>query len=416
MKFKMPVAKRERLEELLEYLGKTENYSKYYKGNRAEDFRKCFDTESEWCWKYADIVLRGLEKRTVGPGGEGHHGVPRSFYGVKRNCHRIDDGNWFTLSYVEHVWAHYCACYCATGKMQGKMARAFLIMYSIGICEKRPLMPSEVELLASIPEMELRRIRAMEPRWAKVEAEGRTHHSEDPKQHKKDYYEANKDKITERNKAYYEANKDKITERNKAYREANREKIAEQNKVYQEKNKEHYCEYHKAYREANREKIAERNKTYRKANKKKITERNKAYWEVNKEKCHKKHKLWCEANKEKLTEYHKVYYEANREKLIEYQKDLYEANKDKIIEQHKAYREANKEKIAEREKARYEANKEKILEQHKAYREANKEKITEREKARYEAKIAAGYRRRKNPNTGKHEWVFMGLPEAKEVA
>lgn len=241
MNFTLPEARRERMEQLLEYLGDTSRYSEYYKGNRAEDFKKCFDIESPWCWKYADIILRGLEKRPGKPGDEGHHAVPRSFYGVGYNCRKIDAGNLFTLSYAEHVWAHYCLVWCATGKMQGKMVRAVLTMYRMGICNRHALMPSEAELLDAIPEMEIKRIQAMEPLWAKVEAEGRTHRSEDPKQYRKDYYEAyseaNKEKIAEMNKAYREANKEKIAEQGKAYREANREKVAEMNKAYREAKK-----------------------------------------------------------------------------------------------------------------------------------------------------------------------------------
>lgn len=237
MNFTLPEARRERMEQLLEYLGDTSRYSEDYKGNRAEDFNKCFDIESPWCWKYADIILRGLEKRPGKPGDEVHHAVPRSFYGVKRNCRKIDAGNLFTLSYAEHVWAHYCLVWCATGKMQGKMATAFMIMYGKGICNKHALMPSEAELLDAIPEMEIKRIRAMEPRWAKVEADGRTHFSEDPKQYKKDWREANKGKIAEEGKAYREANKGKIAEYKKAYHEANREKVAERERARSEAKK-----------------------------------------------------------------------------------------------------------------------------------------------------------------------------------
>ena len=348
----LPTASRKRLEELLEYLGKTENYSKYYNGNRAEDFKKCFDTESPWCWKYADIVLRGLEKRNLGY-AEGHHVVPASFYG-KRHCSTADDGNLTVLSYVEHVWAHYCACYCATGKMRDKMVKAFLTMYSIGICKKRPLMPSEEELLNAIPEMEIKRIQAMEPRWAKVEAEGRTHYSEDQKQYYKDYFEANKEKKLEQAKAYREANREKLVERGKARYEANKEKFAKRDK---------------AYREANKEKIA------------------------------KREKVWREANKEKIAEYGKTYREDNKEKLTEYWKTYREDNKEKIAKRNKAYREAKKEKIAERKKAHYEANREKILERKNAYRERRKE---------------SGYKRMKID--GHEKWVFVGKPATPETS
>lgn len=308
MNFTLPEARRERMEQLLEYLGDTSRYSEYYSGNRAEDFKKCFDIESEWCWKYADLVLRGLKKREL-EYAEGHHIVPASFYG-KRRCGEVDDSNLTSLSYGEHLWAHYCLVFCATGNMQGKMAKAFLVMYRIGMAGSRTLMPSETELFDAIPKIEMRRIQAMEPKWAKVEAEGRTHKCDDPVQYSKDYYEANKEKI---------------------------------------------AEYQKSYREANGEKIAEGRKA------------------------------WYEANKEKVLEYHKSYRKSN---------------KGKYAAKNKAYREANKGKIAKRQKA---------------FRYANRDYIHDRDKAYCEAKKAAGYRRLKDPVTGKRGWVFVGLPE-QEVA
>ena len=398
MNFTLPEARRERMDQLLEYLGDTSRYSKYYDGNRAEDFKKCFDIESGWCWKYADLVLRGLEKREL-EYAEGHHIVPASFYG-KRYCSKVDDGNLTTLTYGEHLLSHYCLVFCSTGKMRGKMAGAFLVMYRIGMAGSRPLMPTEAELLNAIPEMELKRIQAMETKWVKVEAEGRTHYSEDPVQYKKDYREVNKEKFRERDKAYREVNKEKIAERSKAYYEANRDKRRE---------------YGKAWREANKVKIAERMKVYWGENKEKITERKKVYREANREKIAEQKKAYREVNKEKIAERSKAYREANREKIVERRKAYWEDNKEKITERKKVYREANREKIAEYMKSYWEDNKEKITEYRKAYYEANKDKHAEQMKAYYEAKKAAGYRYRKNPLTGKQEWVFVGLPE-QEVA
>jgi hypothetical protein len=385
MKLLKPKASKKSLEKLLAYLGTTENYSKHYKGNRAEDFKKCFDTESPWCWMYADLVLRGLEKRNAEPGDEGHHAVPRSFYGVRTYCSKIDAGNLFTLSYAEHVLVHYCACYCATGKNLGKMIRGFLTMYNMYVKGRKTIMPSEAELLDAIPEMELRRIRAMEPRWAKVEADGRTHYSEDPKQYRKEYQEANKEKIAEQQKAYREANREKLAERMKAWYEANKDRILEQRKANYETNKE------------------------------KILESQKANYDANKDKIHEKQKSYREANKEKIALRGKYYRETNKEKIAERKKTHYEANKDKIHEKQKSYREANKEKIAEQRKAHYETNKEKILESQKAYRDANKEKIVEQRKARYEVMKSAGYRLRRDPVTGKRGWVFVGKPATPET-
>lgn len=46
MDFAVPIASKQRLDELLTYLG-----------DRAIDFKKCFDIESEWCLKYADSMF-----------------------------------------------------------------------------------------------------------------------------------------------------------------------------------------------------------------------------------------------------------------------------------------------------------------------------------------------------------------------
>lgn len=114
--------------------------------------------------------------------------------------------------------------------------------------------------------------------------------------------------------------------------------------------------------------------------------------------------------------------DAQREKFVkslqrrvENRKTYREVNKGKRTERDKAYYETNKEKIAERNKAYRESNKEKIAASNKAYHEANKERLNAQQKAYRDTKKAAGYRYRKNPITGKLEWVFVGLPE-QEVA
>ena len=77
---------------------------------------------------------------------------------------------------------------------------------------------------------------------------------------------------------YYEANKDKIKEREKKYRDSNKDKIKDRKKEYYEANKDKKKEYY----EANKDKIKEREKEYRKENKEKIKERNKERYEANK--------------------------------------------------------------------------------------------------------------------------------------
>ena len=84
----------------------------------------------------------------------------------------------------------------------------------------------------------------------------------------------------------------------------------------------------KQYREANREKIAERDKRYREANREKIAERTKRHREANREKIAEYQKQYHQANREKIEEYKKQYYEENREKFLERQKQYYEANRE----------------------------------------------------------------------------------------
>ena len=61
-----------------------------------------------------------------------------------------------------------------------------------------------------------------------------------------------------RRKQYYEANTQKVAEQTKQYREANRDKVLEYQKQYYKANKEKIDERHKEYYKANREKELER--------------------------------------------------------------------------------------------------------------------------------------------------------------
>jgi hypothetical protein len=65
---------------------------------------------------------------------------------------------------------------------------------------------------------------------------------------------------------YFQANREKIAEYQREYREANREA-----------NREKRAEYHREYREANRERIAEQNREYREANREKRAEYQREY-------------------------------------------------------------------------------------------------------------------------------------------
>ena len=95
---------------------------------------------------------------------------------------------------------------------------------------------------------------------------------------KKDYYEKNKEKFSEKSKKYYEENKEKLRERHnqwwennkeiqnerrrKLYKE-NREKILERNNKWIEKNKDKRREYERRYRAENKDKQREYERRYR---------------------------------------------------------------------------------------------------------------------------------------------------------
>ena len=105
------------------------------------------------------------------------------------------------------------------------------------------------------------------------------------------YYEQNKEQISEQKKQYYEQNKDKI----KQYYEQNKDKIRE----YQEQNKDKINEQKRKYYERNKEKFKE----YREQNKEQIREYQRQY-----------QREYKEQNKDKIREYNREYQRKNRQR------------------------------------------------------------------------------------------------------
>jgi hypothetical protein len=69
------------------------------------------------------------------------------------------------------------------------------------------------------------------------------------KEQDKEYYQANKERLSKYQKQFYQENKEHIIEYQKQYNQENKDKIKEQKKEYREDNKERI----KLYREVNRE-------------------------------------------------------------------------------------------------------------------------------------------------------------------
>lgn len=88
--------------------------------------------------------------------------------------------------------------------------------------------------------------------------------------------------------------------------------------------KEEKVEQMKNWYEANKEQVSERGKIYRDEHKEELVEKKKDYAQINKEKISEKSKLWRKENKEILAENKKEWYEANREQILEKMKEKYE--------------------------------------------------------------------------------------------
>jgi len=284
MNFKMPEANKGNLDKLLKYLGE-----------RAEHFKKCFDTESEWCWKYAAIVIRGLGLRET-KYTESHHIIPVAYYASttgKKITHRFAAkytiGNLTGLDCSEHIAAHYCMAKCAKADM-GIHADAFMMLYNVFRSSYRMRETAAASLFS---DDEVFEILSMCPRVSRVSAEGRTHNWENPKKAKEEWRTINIERIHA------------------------------------------YDRY--------------RNKNTRKAYMKKYLA---SYWKRN-----KKH----------LQEYKKEWNQANAPHVKIYQHDYYMNDRSRL---------------------------------------------NEGNKSRYAQKVAAGFRRRKDPETGKTHWVLVYPPTA----
>lgn len=427
MKTLLPTASRKRLEELLEYLGKTEIYSEFHHGNRAEEFKECFDIESPWCWEYADIVLRGLKKRNL-KYGEGHHIVPMAYYrGLGHKNAAVSRAmalnNYTVLKYSEHVYAHYCLAFASKGEFVDKMATAFQYMYYNSFRGKKKgkhEFPSEEEFEKFLSKADAIRAISRRDICAGVDAEGRTHMWEDPEKAKRESatasYWRNPEKVRairrkaakelydtdpeyrEKKKAkarnYCHQNPEKNAERNRKYREEHKEELDAKNRAYRASHKEEKREYNKKYREEHRDELHEKDKALR--------ERRGDFYNANRRAKRANDPEWREKDNARRRERRK-----NDPEFREHTNRL-------IRERRK-----NNPEVAEKQRARcreYQAkNKPTLKVKAKKRYDANREKYLAAKKDRYEAKKAAGYRLRRDPDTGKRRWVFVGLQTTTET-
>lgn len=333
-KFVTPKASKKSLEKLLVYLG-----------DRAGDFKKCFDIESKWCWKYADLVLKCLKRNGDRlKYGESHHIVPRCFYGKRKDDPIICKGNLVTFTFAEHIFAHFCLAMCALECFSLKMCVAFAMMYGFREKVSKLVMPSEAALIDELPKLEVQRIRSMNPNGSLIDAEGRTHYFEDPIKAKK-----------EGGHSFYHRNKPLIRKKQKEKYDSNRDEICSQRRDDYAENKNGV-----------RDKAIANSKNYVLNNPEKVSSSRKKYYAEHSDEIKAKVREWEKENPERAKEKQRNWRANNREHA--------NAMSRKWKREHK--------------------------EQHQASNKAWRER-----------KIAAGYRLRLDPATGKRHWIFVGIPK-----
>lgn len=152
------------------------------------------------------------------------------------------------------------------------------------------------------------------------------------------------DEKKEYDKEYYELNKEYITQVNKEYYETHTEDIIEQHKDYIEQNKEKADQYQADYRLINAEKRREYSKNYAKEHPEANLEYMKNYYEENKDKIKETNKKYVEANKELVAERKRIWSEKRKE-IMRAQREETQEGRLKIKAQHKLDKKATDEQV-----------------------------------------------------------------------
>lgn len=135
---------------------------------------------------------------------------------------------------------------------------------------------------------------------------------EELKEHKKKYYEQNKEWLLALQRVYYHSHKKEIKEKRKNYFKAYNDSHKEENKKYYEAHKKEIKEYKQKYRETHKEKISNELKEWRESHKDEI----KTYREIHKDELRAKKKAYREAHKEEIKKYNKEYRERQKLKKV----------------------------------------------------------------------------------------------------
>lgn len=147
---------------------------------------------------------------------------------------------------------------------------------------------------------------------------------------------------------------------------------------------------------------------YRINNSELVKEKKRIYGVENRDKILAKHKKYREDNIDRIREYDRDRSKKRSEERVEYMKEYSEKNRERILQQKREYHYKNRDRLLKQHRKYYQDNKDKLNESSKLYREKNKDRIAKRVTEWYKEKVAQGYRKRKDPVTGKYVWVFVG--------
>lgn len=124
-----------------------------------------------------------------------------------------------------------------------------------------------------------------------------------------------KDCLKEHAREHYAANKERIAQKSKERRERELERFTERDRLYYQKNKDKIKSRTRSYAQANKEIISQKGKEYRRANRGERQARQRRYYQANKDEIAKKSKRYIEKNRDAVRAREKRYEDRNRDKI-----------------------------------------------------------------------------------------------------
>ena len=204
------------------------------------------DENFEWIEKYFNVLMK--DENNSAEKFDMHHIRPCCTFKDKEHKNRKQtqklgdgfNGNIIKLSVYNHLFAHFYLWKITDDK-------------DLKITFQR--MCGEGKYIDNLTEDELKDIARL-----KEECRKKNWTDDDKRTYSKQWYNENKEEISEKSKKRYKKNKEKILKRNKEWKDNNKEKRKERGKLYRENNKEKIAKRGKEWYENNKEKKLKQDK------------------------------------------------------------------------------------------------------------------------------------------------------------